>query len=56
MMGFPDFLAIGHITKDRYGDTFRVGGAVYYGSVTAKKLGKTVFLYATIRYLQTISA
>ena len=44
MMGFPEFLAIGHITKDRYGDTFRAGGAVYYGSVTAKKLGKTVSL------------
>ena len=44
MRGSPEFLSIGHITKDRYGDKFRAGGAAYYGSVTAKKLGKTVCL------------
>ena len=38
----PEFLTIGHVTKDKYGDRYRTGGAAYYGSVTAKKLGKTV--------------
>ena len=35
----PEILVIGHITKDKYEDQYRVGGAAYYGSVTAKKLG-----------------
>ena len=36
------FLAIGHVTRDGYDDKFRPGGAVYYGSVTAKRLGESV--------------
>ena len=40
----PEILVIGHVTKDKYEDQYRVGGAAYYGSVTAKKLGKNVCL------------
>jgi sugar/nucleoside kinase (ribokinase family) len=35
----PDFLAIGHVTLDRFGDTVRPGGAALYAAVTADRLG-----------------
>jgi sugar/nucleoside kinase (ribokinase family) len=35
----PDFLAIGHITLDRFGDTVRPGGAALFAAVTAHRLG-----------------
>lgn len=35
----PDFLAIGHVTLDRFGDTIRPGGAALYAAVTAARLG-----------------
>jgi len=35
----PDFIAIGHVTLDRFGDTVRPGGAALYAAVTADRLG-----------------
>jgi hypothetical protein len=35
----PDFLAIGHVAKDLTPGGFRLGGAVTYGALTARKLG-----------------
>jgi sugar/nucleoside kinase (ribokinase family) len=35
----PDFIAIGHVTLDRFGDTVRAGGAALYAAVTADRLG-----------------
>jgi sugar/nucleoside kinase (ribokinase family) len=36
----PDYLVIGHITKDLVADGFTVGGTVTYGAVTARNLGQ----------------
>ena len=38
-MTAPDFIAIGHVTLDRFGDTVRPGGAALYAAVTADRLG-----------------
>jgi sugar/nucleoside kinase (ribokinase family) len=38
-MGAPDFVAIGHVTLDRFGDAARPGGAALYAAVTAWRLG-----------------
>src|SRR5438477_2918904 len=38
-MGAPDFVAIGHVTLDRFGDVVRPGGAALYAAVTAQRLG-----------------
>ncbi|HET7342681.1 MAG TPA: PfkB family carbohydrate kinase [Methylomirabilota bacterium] len=38
-MAAPDFLAIGHVTLDRFGDDVRTGGAALYAAVTAHRLG-----------------
>jgi sugar/nucleoside kinase (ribokinase family) len=35
----PDFLTIGHVTKDVVDDSFRLGGSVTYSALTASKLG-----------------
>jgi 1D-myo-inositol 3-kinase len=35
----PDFVAIGHVTLDLFGDTVRPGGAALYAAVTADRLG-----------------
>ena len=35
----PDFLAIGHMTRDRTPDGFASGGAVTYGALTAQGMG-----------------
>jgi sugar/nucleoside kinase (ribokinase family) len=35
----PDFVAIGHVTQDRFGATVRPGGAALYAAVTAHRLG-----------------
>src|SRR5262249_60689090 len=35
----PDFVAIGHVTLDRFGDTVRPGGAALFAAVTAHRLG-----------------
>jgi sugar/nucleoside kinase (ribokinase family) len=38
-MAAPDFVAIGHVTLDRFGDVTRPGGAALYAAVTAHRLG-----------------
>jgi 1D-myo-inositol 3-kinase len=35
----PEFVAIGHVTLDRFGDEVRLGGAALYAAVTADRLG-----------------
>ena len=35
----PDFLAIGHVVRDRTPEGYRLGGAVTYAALTALKLG-----------------
>jgi sugar/nucleoside kinase (ribokinase family) len=35
----PDFVAIGHVTLDRFGDAIRPGGAALYAAVVADRLG-----------------
>jgi 1D-myo-inositol 3-kinase len=35
----PDFVAVGHVTLDRFGDEVRPGGAALYAAVTADRLG-----------------
>jgi sugar/nucleoside kinase (ribokinase family) len=41
-MSAPDFVAIGHVTLDRFGDDVRPGGAALYSAVTAYRLGLSV--------------
>jgi sugar/nucleoside kinase (ribokinase family) len=38
-MAAPEFVAVGHITLDRFGDTVRPGGAALYAAVAAHRLG-----------------
>ena len=38
-MAAPDFVAVGHVTLDRFGDTVRPGGAALYAAITAHRLG-----------------
>ncbi|HEY7520997.1 MAG TPA: PfkB family carbohydrate kinase [Methylomirabilota bacterium] len=38
-MSAPEFVAIGHVTLDRFGDVVRPGGAALYAAVTADRLG-----------------
>ena len=38
-MSAPEFVAIGHVTLDRFGDVVRPGGAALYAAVTAARLG-----------------
>ena len=38
-MAAPDFVAIGHVTLDRFGDVVRPGGAALYAVVTAHRQG-----------------
>jgi sugar/nucleoside kinase (ribokinase family) len=38
----PEFVAIGHVTLDRFGDEVRPGGAALYSAVTAHRLGLSV--------------
>ena len=35
----PDYLVIGHITRDISNGKVTTGGCAYYGAVTARKLG-----------------
>ena len=43
-MSAPDFVAIGHVTLDRFGDATRPGGSALYAAVTAHRLGLSVGL------------
>src|SRR3989442_13440302 len=38
-MWAPEFVAIGHVTLDRFGDEVRPGGAALYAALTADRLG-----------------
>ena len=38
-MSAPDFVAVGHVTLDRFADTVRPGGAALYAAITAHRLG-----------------
>jgi 1D-myo-inositol 3-kinase len=40
----PDFIAIGHVTLDRFGEATRPGGSALYAAVTAHRLGLSVGL------------
>jgi sugar/nucleoside kinase (ribokinase family) len=35
----PDFVAVGHVTLDHFGDTVRPGGSALFAAVTADRLG-----------------
>lgn len=39
-MAAPEFLAIGHVTLDRFGDEVRPGGGVLYSAIAAHRLGR----------------
>ena len=41
-MNCPDYLVIGHITKDLLKGGFTVGGTVTYSGLTARNLGRRV--------------
>ena len=43
-MSAPDFVAIGHVTLDRFGESVRPGGSALYAAVTAHRLGLSVGL------------
>jgi sugar/nucleoside kinase (ribokinase family) len=38
----PDFLVIGHVTKDLVGSSYRLGGTAAYAALTARRLGRRV--------------
>jgi len=38
-MPAPEFIAIGHVTLDRFGDEVRPGGSALYAAITADRLG-----------------
>jgi sugar/nucleoside kinase (ribokinase family) len=40
----PDFVAIGHVTLDRFVESTRPGGSALYAAVTAHRLGLSVGL------------
>jgi hypothetical protein len=37
----PEFLAVGHLTLDRFGDEVRLGGGALYSAITAHRLGRS---------------
>jgi sugar/nucleoside kinase (ribokinase family) len=37
----PDFVAVGHVTLDHFGEVARPGGAALYAAITAQRLGLT---------------
>lgn len=43
----PDFLAIGHITKDVIPDGYSVGGTVTFAAVTAMRLGRSAAIFTS---------
>jgi 1D-myo-inositol 3-kinase len=44
----PDFVAIGHVTHDLYGDAYVAGGCAYYGARTARALGARTGLVSVV--------
>ncbi|MBI1847480.1 MAG: sugar kinase, partial [Candidatus Rokubacteria bacterium] len=47
-MSAPDFVAIGHITLDRFGDVVRPGGAALYAAVTAARMGLSAGILTSV--------
>jgi len=43
----PDFLAIGHVTLDRFGDEVRLGGGALYSAITAHRLGRSAAILSS---------
>src|SRR5262245_60920856 len=43
-MSAPDFVAIGHVTLDHFGETTRPGGAALYAAIAAPRPGLSVGL------------
>ncbi len=43
-MAAPDFVAIGHVTLDCFGDAVRPGGAALYAAVAAHRLGLSAWI------------
>ena len=41
-MSAPDFVVVGHVTLDRFGEAIRPGGAALYAAVTAHRMGLSV--------------
>ena len=41
-MAAPEFVAVGHVTLDRIGDTIQPGGAALYAAIAAHRLGLSV--------------
>jgi len=41
-VGQPDFLVIGHVSKDLAGGGYRLGGTAAYAALTARNLGRSV--------------
>jgi sugar/nucleoside kinase (ribokinase family) len=46
-MTAPDFVAVGHLTLDRFGSAERPGGAALYAAVTAQRLGLSAGILAS---------
>jgi sugar/nucleoside kinase (ribokinase family) len=42
MIPSPDYLVIGHITKDLFNGSFKIGGTATYSALTAHRLGHSV--------------
>src|SRR5258705_814330 len=41
-MSAPEFVAVGHVPLDHFGDEVRPGGAALYAAITAHRLGRSV--------------
>jgi 1D-myo-inositol 3-kinase len=44
----PDFVAVGHVTHDLYGEAYVAGGCAYYGARTARALGARTGLVSVV--------
>jgi sugar/nucleoside kinase (ribokinase family) len=44
----PDFVAVGHVTHDLYGEAHVAGGCAYYGARTARALGARTGLVSVV--------
>ncbi len=48
MTGSPEFVAVGHVTHDLYGEAHVAGGCAYYGARTAAALGARTGLVSVV--------
>jgi sugar/nucleoside kinase (ribokinase family) len=42
MLPSPDYLVIGHVTKDLFNGSYKIGGTATYSALTAHRLGRSV--------------